>query len=107
MKIKVFLFALPAVVFVACFSTVPIGAQPQGSDAKSFLKTMSDYVGSQKTIQLTFDSDIEVITPQLEKIQFTSSGETLLSRPNKLRAYRKGGMPMWRCSSSNIRRAKG
>lgn len=52
---------------------------------------MSDYVGSQKTIEVTFDSDIEVITPQLEKIQFTNSGEALLSRPDKLRAHRVGG----------------
>ena len=29
------------------------------------------FVSSQKNIKLTFDSDIEVITPQLEKIQFT------------------------------------
>ena len=67
------------------------GVQAQASDAKSMLKAMSDYVGSQKTIELTFDSDIEVITPQLEKIQFTNSGEALLSRPDKLRAHRVGG----------------
>jgi len=63
----------------------------QGSDAKSILKAMSDYVRNQKTIELTFDSDIEVITPQMEKIQFTNSGEVLLSRPDKLRAHRVGG----------------
>ena len=34
---------------------------------------------------------IEVITPQLEKIQFTNSGKMLLSRPDKLRAHRVGG----------------
>ena len=66
-------------------------AQAQGSDAKSFLKAMSDYVSSQKTIELTFDSDIEVITPQLEKIQFTNSGKMLLARPNKVYAHRVGG----------------
>jgi hypothetical protein len=52
---------------------------------------MSNYVGGQTTISLTFDSDIEVITPQMEKIQFTNSGEALLSRPDKLRARRVGG----------------
>jgi hypothetical protein len=66
-------------------------AQAQGSDAKAILKAMSDYVSSQKTIELTFDSDIEVITPQLEKIQFTNSGDVLVSRPDKLRAHRVGG----------------
>ena len=52
---------------------------------------MSDYVSSQKTIELTFDSDIEVISSDLEKLQFTSSGEVLMSRPDKLRAHRVGG----------------
>ncbi|MGE5320383.1 MAG: DUF2092 domain-containing protein [Hyphomicrobiaceae bacterium] len=65
--------------------------QAQGNDAKAILKAMSDYVGSQKTIEVTFDSSIEVITPQLEKIQFNNSGELLLSRPDKLRAHRVGG----------------
>ena len=67
------------------------GALAQEPDAKAMLKSMSDYVSAQKTIELTFDSDIEIITPQLEKIQFTSSGDVLLSRPNKLRAHRVGG----------------
>jgi hypothetical protein len=39
---------------------------------------MSDYLSSQQTIELTFDTDIEVITPQLEKIQFTNSGESTI-----------------------------
>lgn len=60
-------------------------------DAKSILKAMSDYVSRQKTIEMTFDSDIEVITPQLEKIQFASSGDLLLARPDKMRAHRVSG----------------
>lgn len=66
-------------------------AQAQDNDAKAILKAMTTYVGSLQSIQLTFDSDIEVITPQLEKIQFTNSGEVLLNRPDKLRAHRVGG----------------
>jgi hypothetical protein len=72
--------------------TASSGAQAEaGDDAKAILKAMSDYMGSQQAIELTFDSDIEVITPELEKLQFTNSGEVLLSRPDKLRAHRKGG----------------
>jgi hypothetical protein len=52
---------------------------------------MSEFVAGEKTVTFTFDSDIEVITPQLEKIQFTNSGGALLSRPDKLRAHRIGG----------------
>lgn len=91
MKKRNILFAMLVSLLVATLGAAPAGAQTQGSDAKSILKAMSDYVCSQETIQLSFDSDIEVITPQLEKIQFTSSGEVLLSRPDKLRAHRLGG----------------
>jgi hypothetical protein len=79
------------IFFAAALMTIGPAALAQGDDAKSILKAMSDYVSSQKTIELTYDSDIEVITPQLEKIQFTNSGDALLSRPNKLRAHRVGG----------------
>ena len=66
-------------------------AQAQQDDARTILKAMSDYVSGQKTLEFTFDSDIEIITPQLEKIQFTNSGEALVSRPDMLRAHRVGG----------------
>ena len=48
-------------------------------------------MGGQKSLELTFDSDIEIITPQLEKIQFTNSGSILLVRPDKIKAHRVGG----------------
>jgi hypothetical protein len=60
-------------------------------DAAQILKAMSDYVGSQKSISATFDSDIEVITPDLQKIQFTSSGQVQLARPDRMRVRRTGG----------------
>jgi hypothetical protein len=60
-------------------------------DARKILKGMSDYVANQKGISVTYDSDVEVITSDLQKIQFTSSGEVSLVRPDKLRANRTGG----------------
>ena len=66
-------------------------AHAQEDDAGKLLKAMSDYVASQKTMSVTYDSDIEVITSSLQKIQFTSSGQVQLSRPDKLRATRTGG----------------
>jgi len=80
-----------SMVFAALLVASGSSVQAQETDAKSILKAMSDYVSSQQTIEFTFDSDIEIITPQLEKIQFTNSGEALLSRPDKLRAHRVGG----------------
>lgn len=66
-------------------------AQAQVNDADKILKAMSDYVASQKTVSITYDSDIEVITSNLQKIQFTSSGQVQMIRPDKLRATRTGG----------------
>jgi hypothetical protein len=63
----------------------------QAQDATKILKSMTDYVAGQKNISLTFDTDIEVITSDLQKIQFANSGQMLLSRPDKLRASRVGG----------------
>ncbi len=77
-------------VILAWVAASPLAAA-QENDAKAMLKAMSDYLGSLQTIQLGFDSDIEIITPQLEKIQFNNSGSALLSRPDKLRAHRIGG----------------
>ena len=66
-------------------------ASAQSGDAEKLLKGMADYVSGQKTLAVTYDSDIEVITSSLQKIQFTSSGQVQMSRPDKLRATRTGG----------------
>jgi hypothetical protein len=66
-------------------------AHAQDDAARRILKAMSDFVTRQNSIAVTFDSDVEVITSELQKIQFTSTGQLLLSRPDKLRAHRKSG----------------
>jgi hypothetical protein len=79
-----------AILAVALLAAAPLAGVQEG-DAKAILKSMTGYVSGQQVIELGFDSSIEVITPELEKIQFASSGEVLLSRPDKLRAHRVGG----------------
>jgi hypothetical protein len=63
----------------------------RADDPGKILKGMSDYLAGQKSLSAKFDSDIEVITPELQKIQFTSSGEMKMNRPDKLRIRRTGG----------------
>ena len=79
-----------ATVVLTTVLTLSSAAQAE-DDAAQILKAMSDYVSSQQSISLTFNSDIEVITPEIQKIQFTSSGKLVLGRPDKLRASRTGG----------------
>ncbi len=82
-------------IFVICVTLASAAlmprAQAQSDGAARILKTMSDYVAGQKSVSLTYDADIEVITPDLQKIHFASSGQVQLSRPDKLRASRTGG----------------
>ena len=80
-----------AFAFAVALSCFGHGALAQEPDARKILASMSTYVAGQDNIELSFDSDIEVVTTQLEKIQFTSSGGVLLSRPNRLHAFRTGG----------------
>jgi len=80
-----------AVATVVLIGAAGLPAGAAEDESMAILKAMSDYLAAQQTIALSFDSDIEVITPQMEKIQFTNSGEVLLNRPDKLRAHRAGG----------------
>jgi hypothetical protein len=80
-----------ASLLLAVFLSASLTVQAQENEAKRILKSMTDYMQEQANIEFTFDSDIEVITPELEKIQFTNSGDVLLSRPDKMRAHRVGG----------------
>lgn len=77
---------------LACFLAIAFPAtQSRANDPDKIVRAMSDYLASVKTMSLTYDADIEVITPAIQKLQFASSGQVLLSRPNKLRATRVGG----------------
>ena len=61
------------------------------AQAKSILKAMSDYLASQKAISFDFDSYLEVVTKQDQKLGLASSGTVTLNRPDKIRATRTGG----------------
>jgi hypothetical protein len=39
----------------------------RADDAEKLLKAKSDYSAAQKSISATFDSDIEIVTPELER----------------------------------------
>src|SRR5208282_4101329 len=83
------------VIVVGVMLAVNVSSMPrdqaQNDDAVSILKAMSNYIASQQNLSVTIDTDIEIITPEVQKIQFTSSGQVQLSRPDKLRAHRVGG----------------
>ena len=77
--------------------TLLLGLMPQAetlaseAEAKSLLKAMSDYLASQKAISFAYDSNLEVVTKDHQKLLLASSGKIELGRPDKLRATRFGG----------------
>jgi hypothetical protein len=52
---------------------------------------MSDYMASQNNLSGEFDVELDVITPELEKVQFDASGTVQIARPDKLHVTRTGG----------------
>ena len=69
----------------------PSGAQADEADAKKLLRSMSDYMASQKAISFGFDATLEIITKDDQKLALASSGALTLNRPGKIRATRSGG----------------
>lgn len=66
-------------------------ARADETQAKSLLKAMSDYLGAQKTISFEYDTNLDIVTTQQQKIGLASSGTLTLERPDKLHATRAGG----------------
>lgn len=91
MKESTFLRAKAALSAAAAVLLLAANSPARADDPAKILKSMTDYLGSQQTLSASFESDIEIITPELQKIQFTSSGQIKLSRPDKLRVKRTGG----------------
>ena len=79
-------------VVAALAGATPVpAAQSNEPSAKTLLKHMSDYMSAQKAISFNFDSNLEFVTKQNQKLGLASSGTVTLNRPDKLHATRRGG----------------
>ena len=74
----------------AAFGAVT-AASADENDARALLKAMSDYMGAQQAVSFAYDSSLAVVTSDLQKIEFASSGTVSLARPDKIRITRTGG----------------
>ncbi|WIY23914.1 DUF2092 domain-containing protein [Parasedimentitalea psychrophila] len=61
------------------------------ADARSILKSMSDYVASQDAISFGFDANLEVVTKDGQRLALASSGTVSLNRPENFHTARAGG----------------
>src|SRR5262245_37038852 len=65
----------------------PAGIDPQ---ADKLLRRMSDYLDSLQQFSMKTESTLEAVLTSGQKVQFDSPATAIVSRPNKLRANRKG-----------------
>jgi hypothetical protein len=79
-----------AVVALAGLAS-PSGARADEAFAKSRFKAMSDYMGGQKAVSFDYDSNLEVVSIENQKVGLASSGKMTLNRPDKLHGTRTGG----------------
>ena len=71
-----------------------VHAQPNGIDpqAEKLLRRMSEYLASRQQFTLKAESALEVVLKSGQKLQYESPATLMVSRPNKLRAHRRGDL---------------
>ena len=61
----------------------PSGARADEADARRLLKAMSDYMAGQQALSFGYDTTIEVITKEQQRLMLASSGTVTLNRPRQ------------------------
>lgn len=72
-------------------SGLATAARADEAQARELVKAMSDYLAAQQTISFNFDSSLEIVTTDDQKLTIASSGSLAMERPDKLRVTRRGG----------------
>lgn len=79
-----------ALVFAAGMG-LSCAASADEAYAKQRMKAMSDYMGRQPALSFRYDTNLEIVTPDHQKLTLANSGTVDLKRPNAIRATRNGG----------------
>ena len=78
---------------ILALAGVAISHDARGDEAfaKTRLKAMSDYMAAQKAVSFDYDSTLEVVSSDNQKVGLASSGKMTLNRPDKMHGTRTGG----------------
>ena len=85
------IWAIALAMAAAAVLGTPFTARADEAFAKQRLKAMSDYMAAQKAISFDYDSTLEVVSNDNQKVGLASSGKITLNRPDKIHGTRKGG----------------
>jgi hypothetical protein len=83
--------ACRAASLMAAAVAVSLPAAAEEGDARALFKAMSDYVSAQKELSFSYDANLEIVTADMMKVGFASSGTVAMARPDKIRLTRTGG----------------
>ncbi|MFQ6538057.1 MULTISPECIES: DUF2092 domain-containing protein [Aphanothece] len=61
------------------------------AEAMTLLKSMTRYMAAQQAISFRYDTDLEIITNDKQRLNLASSGTVSLARPGSIRATRSNG----------------
>jgi hypothetical protein len=86
------LFALVVLVSVTVSTEVRAQALAVDPAAMQILKRMTDYLGSLKQFSVHTQNTMEAVLDSGHKVDFDVSAKVIISRPNKIRAERKGDL---------------
>ena len=83
--------ALPAAIVSLAILGAPPVALGDEEFARTRFKEMSDYLAAEEAFAFTYDSVLEVVTTDGQKLQLVSSGDAVVNRPDRIRVRRHGG----------------
>lgn len=66
-------------------------ARADEAQARALFKSMTDYLAGQKAISFDYDSYLDVVSTDKQKLALASSGTLTLNRPDKVHMTRTGG----------------
>ena len=85
-------FGTASVAAVLALASVSFSAaRADEAQARSLFKAMTDYMAAQKAISFDYDSNLEVVSTDKQKLGLASSGTMTLNRPDKVHLKRTGG----------------
>lgn len=80
-----------ATISLTVLVMTPLSAVADDVDAKRLLRSMSDFLTTQKNFEFDYDATWEVVTTDAQKLGIATSGSVSVSRPNQIRASNVGG----------------
>ena len=79
-----------AALAMTAMASLPV-ARADETQAKELFKAMADYMTAQKALSFDYDTNLEIVTKEGQKLGLASSGTVTLTRPDKIRTTRAGG----------------